>query len=132
MKFFTQSSLWTVNLYLKSYIFCLHFILYLQYMCGSVFRIRIRIQKGPEFGSNADLDPQKCCQHNNCWPAQEPSWGAKPVVLQWAWSSTSVLAWPQQIHIWLLVWNQYGRSKKFRLSLRHSSVLVKELYTQNC
>ena len=31
-------------------------------MCGSVsvFRIRIRIQEAPEYGSNTDPDPQHC------------------------------------------------------------------------
>ena len=42
---FTQMSLLTLNLCLKSYIFCLHFILYLH------VRIRIRIP-------NTDLDPE--------------------------------------------------------------------------
>ena len=28
---------------------------------GSVFRIRIRIQKAPEYGSDTDPDPQHCC-----------------------------------------------------------------------
>ena len=38
------------------------FILYYFYMCGSgsVFRIRIRIQEAPEYGSNTDPDPQHC------------------------------------------------------------------------
>ena len=42
---FTQLSLWMVNLYLKSYIFCRHFILYLHIW------IRIRIP-------NMDPDPE--------------------------------------------------------------------------
>ena len=41
-----------MNFYLKSYIFCLHFTLYLH--------VWIRIQKAPEYGSNTDLDPQHC------------------------------------------------------------------------
>ena len=47
---FSQLSLWIVNLYLKSYIFCLHFNLYLH--------VWIRIQEAPEYGSNMDPDPQ--------------------------------------------------------------------------
>ena len=47
---FSQLSLWIVNLYLKSYIFCLHFNLYLH--------VWIRIQEAPEYGSHTDPDPQ--------------------------------------------------------------------------
>ena len=47
----TKLSLWIVNFYLKSYIFCFHFTLYLHVW------IRIRIQKAPEYGSNTDQDP---------------------------------------------------------------------------
>ena len=52
---FTLLSLLIVNLYLKSFAS----ILFYFYMCGSgsVFRIRIRIQKAPEYGSNTDPDP---------------------------------------------------------------------------
>ena len=49
---FCQLSLWIVNLYLKSCIFCLHFNLYLYVW------IRIRIQEAPEYGSNRDPGPQ--------------------------------------------------------------------------
>ena len=31
-------------------------------MCGSVFGIRIRIQKAPEYGFNTDPDPQHRCK----------------------------------------------------------------------
>ena len=66
---FTQLSLWIVNFYVKVvselWIFILNlisfaFILFYIYMCGSgsVFLIRIRIQKAPEYGSNMDPDPQ--------------------------------------------------------------------------
>ena len=39
-----------------------HGNLYYTCMCGSgsVFRIRILIQKGPEYGSNTDPDPKHC------------------------------------------------------------------------
>ena len=37
-----------INFYLKSYIFCLHFTLYLH----------VWIRKAPEYGSNTDPDPQ--------------------------------------------------------------------------
>ena len=47
-------SLWIVNLYLKSYTFCLYFILYLHVW------IRIRIHKAPEYGSNPNPNPQYC------------------------------------------------------------------------
>ena len=62
-------------LIVKSSIFCLHFNLYLhvwiriripnpdpyfEYVSGSVFWIRIRIQEAPEYGSNTDPDPQHC------------------------------------------------------------------------
>ena len=40
-----------VNLCLQSYTFCLEIILYLP------FWFRIRIHKGPEYGSNLDPDP---------------------------------------------------------------------------
>ena len=49
---FTQSSFWTLNLYIKSYIFCQHFIL-----C-------VNQDQYPEYGSgfrrllNTDPDPQ--------------------------------------------------------------------------
>ena len=40
----------------------------LTYICicgsGSVFRIRIRIQEAPEYGSNTDPDPQHCFEEN--------------------------------------------------------------------
>ena len=57
---FTLLSLFIVNFYFKSSIF--FFILSSIYMCGSgsVFRIRIRIQKAPEYGSITDPDPQHC------------------------------------------------------------------------
>ena len=48
----TKLSLWIVNIYLKSYIFCFHFTLYLHVW------IRIRIPKAPEYGSNTNQDPQ--------------------------------------------------------------------------
>ena len=48
----TKLSLWIVNVYLKSYIFCFHFTLYLH--------VWIRIQKASEYGSNTDLDPHHC------------------------------------------------------------------------
>ena len=62
----TQLSLWIVNLYIKSYIFFLHFILYRYriYMCGSGL---IRIKKAPEYGSNTDPDPQH-------WEEPRPAW----------------------------------------------------------
>ena len=47
---FSQLSLWTVNLYLKSYIFCYCFNLYLH--------VWIRMQEAREYGSNTDPDPQ--------------------------------------------------------------------------
>ena len=57
-----------VMLCLQSYIF---------YMCGSgsVFRIRIRIYKGPEYGSNLDpdLDPQHCRKVALLWAVNEAS-----------------------------------------------------------
>ena len=34
------------------------------YMSGSVFGIRIRIHKAPEYGSNTDPDPQHCLKQN--------------------------------------------------------------------
>ena len=60
---FTLLSLFIVNFYFKSSIF--FFILSSIYMCGSgsVFRIRIRIQKAPEYGSNTDPDPDPDPQH---------------------------------------------------------------------
>ena len=55
---FTQLSLRILNLYLKSYIFCLHFILFLHVW----IRIRIRNTdpdpEGSWNGSNMDPDPQ--------------------------------------------------------------------------
>ena len=68
---FTQLSLWIVNFYVKVvselWIFILNlisfaFISFYIYMCGSesVFLIRIRIHKAPEYGSNMDPDPQHC------------------------------------------------------------------------
>ena len=58
---FTHLSLWIMNLYLKSYIFCLHFIQYLHvWVQIRIFRIRIRIQKALDYGSNTDPDPQHC------------------------------------------------------------------------
>ena len=58
---FTHLSLWIMNLYLKSYIFCLHFIPYLHvWVQIRIFRIRIRIQKALDYGSNTDPDPQHC------------------------------------------------------------------------
>ena len=65
---FSQSSLWKVNLCLKSSTFCL--ILSYIFLCGSgsVFGIRIRIHKAPEYGSNtnADPDPQHCPKAKSC------------------------------------------------------------------
>ena len=51
---FNHLGLWIVGWYLKSYIFCLHFNIYLHVW------IRIRIQEAPEYGSNTDPDPQHC------------------------------------------------------------------------
>ena len=56
---FTQLSLGTLNLGLKSYSFCLHFILYL-HVCGSGSVLRIRILKVPEYESNTDPYVQHC------------------------------------------------------------------------
>ena len=53
-----QSRLWIVNQYRKSYIFCLHFNLYLHVW------IPIPIQGAPEYGSNTDPDPQHCFKPN--------------------------------------------------------------------
>ena len=63
---FAQLSLFIVNFYLKSCTFS--FILSSIYMCGSgsAYRIRIPIQKAPEYRSNTvwdpdlDPDPQHC------------------------------------------------------------------------
>ena len=44
--------------YFKSYFTSFASILTYICMCGSEFRIRIRIQEAPEYGSNTDPDPQ--------------------------------------------------------------------------
>ena len=67
----TKLSLWIVNFYLKSYIFCFHFTLYLHVW------IRIQIQKAPEYGSNTDPDPQHCnlntAENIRRWRSSQPT-----------------------------------------------------------
>ena len=56
---FSQLSIWTVNLWFKSYAFFAYILSYTGiYMCGSGSVLGIRIHKAPEYRSNTDPDPQ--------------------------------------------------------------------------
>ena len=79
---FIQLSHWIGNLYLKSYTFCLYFILFLY--------VWIRIDKGPEYGSNTDPDTVPDPQN---WKNKQIfclTLDYNRLVTTWCWMSSSM------------------------------------------